>query len=198
MIAHIEGTLTEKNADSVVVDCQGVGFELMVSASTLAACPATGKSVKLYAYLSVREDAMDLYGFISREEKRMFTRLTGVSGIGPKIALGILGALSVHDLSVALVTGDAAALARAPGVGKKTAQRLVLELKDKVSNEELTGASPAFVHAAHSAQAEAIEALMALGYASSEAARAVSQVGDAAQNTNDIVFQALKKLGGGL
>ena len=199
MIAHIDGVLTEKNPDGVVVDCSGVGFELSCSASTLAACPAIGKAVKLYAYLAVREDAMELYGFISREEKKMFMRLIGVSGIGPKSALGILGVLSVHDLSVALVTGDAAALARAPGIGKKTAQRLVLELRDKVSSEELTGAgTQAFVPAAQSAQAEAIEALMALGYPSSEAARAVSQVGDAAKTTNEIVFLALKRMGGGL
>ena len=198
MIAHIEGILSEKNADSVIVDCSGVGCELAVSAGTLAACPPLGKSVKLYAYLAVHEDDMSLYGFISKEEKRMFMRLTAVSGVGPKIAMGILGALSVHDLSVALVTGDAATLARAPGVGRKTAQRLVLELKDKVSNEELTGTSQVFVPAAHSAQSEAIEALMALGYASSEAARAVSQVGDGAGSTNEIVFQALKRLGGGM
>ncbi len=198
MIAHIEGILSEKNADSVVIDCQGVGYELSVSMSTLAACPAAGKSVKLYTYLAVREDGVELYGFLSREEKRMFMRLIGVSGVGPKSALGILGVLSVHDLSVALVTGDAAALSRAPGVGKKTAQRLVLELKDKVSNDELTGSSPAFVPAAHSAEAEAIEALMALGYASSEAARAVSQVSGTSDKANDLIFQALKKLGGGL
>ena len=104
MIAHIDGIVSEKNPDGVVVDCGGVGYELLCSASTLAACPALGKSVKLYAYLAVREDAMELYGFISREEKKMFMRLIGVSGIGPKSALGILGVLSVHDLSVALVT----------------------------------------------------------------------------------------------
>ena len=200
MIAHIEGILTEKNGDSVVIDCGGVGFELSVSAATAAACPSTGKEVKLYAYMSVREDAMELFGFISKEEKRMFLRLIAVSGIGPKSALGILSTLSVHDISVALVTGDANALSRAPGIGKKTAQRLVLELKDKVSNDDLTGHSDAaaFVPAARSPQAEAIEALMALGYPSNEAAKAVAAVGAQADKTNDIVFLALKKLGGGL
>ena len=130
----------------------------------------------------------------------MFLRLIGVSGIGPKSALGILSTLSVHDISVALVTGDANALSRAPGIGKKTAQRLVLELKDKVSNDDLTGHSDAaaFVPAAQSAQAEAIEALMALGYPSNEAAKAVAAVGSQADKTNDIVFLALKRLGGGL
>ncbi len=199
MIAHIDGIVSEKNPDGVVVDCGGVGYELLCSASTLAACPALGKSVKLYAYLAVREDAMELYGFISREEKKMFMRLIGVSGIGPKSALGILGVLSVHDLSVALVTGDAAALARAPGIGKKTAQRLVLELKDKVSSEELTGTgAQTFMPPAQSAQAEAIEALMALGYPSSEAAKAVSRVDKQFDKANDIIFQALKLMGGGI
>lgn len=200
MIAHIEGILTEKTGDSVVIDCGGVGFELSVSAATAAACPATGKSVKLYAYMSVREDAMELFGFINKEEKRMFLLLIGVNGIGPKSALGILSTLSVHDISVALVTSDTNALARAPGIGKKTAQRLVLELKDKVSNDDLTehsGAVP-FVPKTQSPQAEAIEALMALGYASNEATRVVAAVGSQAEKTNDIVFLALKKLGGGL
>lgn len=200
MIAQIEGILTEKDTDTVVVDCGGVGFELNVSSSTLANCPPAGKAVKLYTYLAVREDAMELFGFLTREEKKMFLRLIGVSGIGPRTALGVLGALSVHDLSVALVTGDANALARAPGIGKKTAQRLVLELKDKIENSELTSASAAapFIPAAQSAEAEAIEALMALGYPSAEAAKAVSAVAGQAEKTNDIVFLALRKLGGGL
>ena len=200
MISHIDGILAEKNADSVVVDCGGVGFELSVSSSTLAGCPAAGKPIKLYSYLAVREDAMELFGFISKEEKKMFLRLIGVSGIGPKTALGVLGALSVHDLSVALVTGDAAALARAPGIGKKTAQRLVLELKDKVENADLTsaGSRSAFVPAAQSAEAEAIEALIALGYPSAEAASAVSAVAGQAEKTNDLVFLALRRLGGGM
>ena len=200
MIAHIDGIVSEKNPDSVVIDCGGVGYMLSCSSATIAACPAVGKNAKLYAYLAVREDAMELYGFISKEEKKMFLRLTGVSGIGPKSALGVLSTLSVHDLSVALVTGDANSLARAPGIGKKTAQRLILELKDKVGNDELTAVSSPerFVPRSESAQAEAIEALMALGYASAEAARAVSSVGSGFEKTNDIVFQALKKLGGGL
>ena len=117
MYAHIEGTVSEKNADSIVIDAGGVGYEISASATTLSSCPPTGERAKLYTYLSVREDAMELFGFRTREEKRMFLRLIGVSGIGPRTALGVLSALSVHDLSVALVTGDAQALARAPGIG---------------------------------------------------------------------------------
>ena len=200
MFAHFDGIVAEKNADSIVLDVNGVGYLLFVSGATLSMAPQVGERMKLYATLNVREDAMELYGFISKEEKNMFLRLTAVSGIGPKSALGILSTLSVHDISVALVAGDINALARAPGIGKKTAQRLILELKDKVSNDDLTGAavSPAFVPAAQSAQAEAIEALMALGYPSSEAARAVSRVDKQFDKANDIIFQALKLMGGGI
>ncbi|MBQ5770330.1 MAG: Holliday junction branch migration protein RuvA, partial [Clostridia bacterium] len=99
MYAHISGILSEKNPDGVVIDACGVGYELVTSASTLANCPQVGEEVKLFTYLSVREDAMELFGFYTREEKRMFLRLIGVSGIGPKTALGVLSAMSVKDLS---------------------------------------------------------------------------------------------------
>ena len=198
MIAHIQGILSEAGTDFVVIDANGVGYELGVSAQTLAACSKTGERVKLYTHLAVREDAMELFGFASKEEKRMFLRLIGVSGVGPRTALGVLSALSVHDLSVALVTGDAKALEKAPGIGKKTAQRLVLELKDKVDDSELTGGAGAkFVPKAQSIEAEAIEALMALGYPSNEAAKAVSMVAGQADNANDLVFKALRTFGGG-
>lgn len=198
MYAHIRGTLTEKNTDSVVIDASGVGYELSVSANTLAFCPQAGEEVKLFAYLSVREDAIELFGFASREEKKMFLRLIGVSGIGPKTALGVLSALSVKDLSIALVTGDAQALSRAPGIGKKTAQRLVLELKDKVENEDLTGPSGTapIKNIADAGEAEAIEALMALGYPASEAAKAVSSVSGQATRTDEILRLALKNMAG--
>lgn len=198
MYAHIRGTLTDKNPDSVVIDASGVGYELSVSANTLASCPQTGEEAKLYCYLSVREDAMELFGFSTREEKKMFLRLIGVSGIGPKTALGVLSALSVKDLSIALVTGDAQALSRAPGIGKKTAQRLVLELKDKVENEDLTssGASAPLKNVMGSGESEAIEALMALGYPASEAAKAVAAVSGQATKTDEILRLALKNMAG--
>jgi len=199
MYAHIDGTLAEKTQDGVVIDAGGVGYELMTSASTLAACPQAGEKLKLYTYLSVREDAMELYGFYTREEKKMFLRLIGVSGIGPKTALGVLSALSVRDLSIALVSGDAQALARAPGIGKKTAQRLVLELKDKVDNDDLTakGMPAPAKGASGGAEAEAIEALMALGYPASDAAKAVSAVAGQAQKTDEILRLALRGMTGG-
>lgn len=199
MYAHIDGILCEKEADRLVIDCGGVGYELTVSAATLQQAPALGERMKCYTVLSVREDDMELFGFYSKEERSMYQKLRGVSGVGPRIALAILSTLSVRDLSVALVTGDAAALARAPGIGKKTAQRLVLELKDKVDNQELVGVgasiSPEAVPGGDAA-GEAIEALMALGYASSEAAKAVSKVSGEAQRADEIIRLALKSMGG--
>ncbi len=139
---------------------------------------------------------MELFGFYSREEKRMYERLRTVSGIGPRTALSILSSLPLKDLSIALVAGDANALTRVPGIGKKTAQRLILELRDKVEDAELTGASIGISPAAQGAESEAIAALMALGYASSEAARAVSAVAGKSERADELIFLALKGLGG--
>ena len=199
MFAHISGVVAEKNADSIVIDAGGIGFLLNVSAATLSAAPATGEKFKLYTIFNVREDAMELCGFATREEKRMYERLRSVGGVGSKLALSVLSSLSVHDLSVALVTGDAAALCRVPGIGKKLAQRLVLELKDKVTDEELTSSGPSVSvrPAADSAETEAIEALMALGYPASDAAKAVSAVAGQAAKTDEILRLALRGMTGG-
>ena len=195
MYAHFDGVVAEKTADSIVLDVNGVGYLLQVSAQTLSLAPAAGERMKLYAILSVREDAMELFGFHSREEKRMFERLRSVNGVGPRMALAILSSMPLNDLSIALVAGDAAALTRVPGIGKKTAQRLVLELRDKVDDAELTSQSAAAAAPAGSAESEAIAALMALGYASSEAARAVSAVAGKAAKADELIFLALKSLG---
>lgn len=198
MYAHIEGVVAEKTADSIVLDANGVGYLLLVSGATLSVAPPAGERMKLYCSLSVREDAMELFGFYSREEKAMYERLRGVSGIGPRTALQILSALSVRELSIALVTGDAAALTKVPGIGKKTAQRLVLELKDKVDDEALTGQGARAVGPVrqNSAESEAIAALISLGYASSEAAQAVSRVAGKTDKPDELIFLALKGMGG--
>lgn len=194
MYAHIQGLVAEKTSDALVIDAGGVGYWLSVSAGTLAAAPAVGSPMKCYTVLSVREDAMELFGFATREEKAMFEKLKSVSGVGARMSLNILSALSVRELSIALVTGDSAALTRAPGIGKKTAQRLVLELRDKVDDCDLTGA-PATIGApvrSGGIQGEAIEALMALGYASSEAAKAVASVADKAATLDETIRLALR------
>ena len=197
MYAHIEGIIAEKEADSIVLDAGGVGYLLYVSGATLSQAPAVGERMKLYCVLNVREDAMELCGFHSREEKRMYERLRSVSGVGSKTALQILSALSVRDLSIALVTGDAAALTRVPGIGKKTAQRLVLELKDKVEDSQLTGSAAAISPRSAEAgpEAEAVAALVALGYSASEAAKAVSRFVGQTEKSDELIFMALKSLG---
>lgn len=195
MIAHIDGKVAEKRQGELVLDAQGIGFLLNCSANTLAAAPAIGERMRCYTLLNVREDAMELFGFATREERSMFVRLCGVSGIGPRSALAILSSLSLHNLSVALVTGDVAALSRAPGIGKKTAQRLILELKDKVEQADVSGAdiTPLPEGAADAAQ-EAVAALLALGYSNLEAQRAIARVRDQAQTTDALVLLALKNM----
>ena len=204
MIAHVNGVCAEVLADKVIVDVNGVGFEVFVPAGALANMPGTGEAVMLYTYLSVREDGMSLYGFLTRDELSVFRMLIGVSGIGPKGALGMLSALSVDDLRFAIVTGDAKAIARAPGIGKKTAERLVLELRDKFNAEEFTGA---YGGPELSAQGEgilsgvsdeAIAALTALGYSHTDAMRAVrtakNREGGADLDTETLLKAALKEL----
>ena len=197
MFAHFDGIVAEKTADCIVLDVNGVGYLLYVSGATLQMAPQVGERMKLYASLSVREDAMELFGFYSREEKAMYERLKGVSGIGSRTALQILSAMSVRDLSLALVSGDASALTRVPGIGKKTAQRLVLELKDKVEDSQLTGSGAGVSPRSASAgpEGEAVAALVALGYSASEAARAVSHVAGQAEKSDELIFLALKSLG---
>lgn len=198
MYAHIEGIVAEKDKDSIVLDANGVGYLLNVSGATLSMAPAVGEKMKFYCVLNVREDAMELYGFYSREEKSMFERLRSVGGVGSRTALQILSAMSVRELSIALISGDAAALTRAPGVGKKTAQRLVLELKDKVDDAQLTAQAASISPKvnANGPEAEAVAALVSLGYSSSEAAKAVSAVAGQTQEADKMIFLALRNLGG--
>ncbi|MGI6235953.1 MAG: Holliday junction branch migration protein RuvA [Candidatus Excrementavichristensenella sp.] len=196
MYAHIQGTVTDKGKDYLVLEAGGVGYLLSVSASTLSAAPPMGSVMKCYTWLSVREDALELFGFSSKEEKRMFERLRSVSGVGPKTALAILSALNLRDLSVALVTGDIQTLTRAPGIGKKTAQRLILELREKVEDSELTGGVAVSVPNKEGDPAsEAIEVLMSLGCTATEAAQAVARAVGSASTTDEIIRLALKGMG---
>lgn len=196
MYAYIDGIVAEKTKDAIILEAGGIGYYIFVSGATLSACPAAGQKMKLYTTMNVRQDnTIEFMGFYSKEEKAMFTRLCGVTGVGARMAMAILSAMSLRDLSVALVTGDAGALTKVPGVGKKTAQRLVLELKDKVEDSELTGASVTPRVAEQGAEAEAVAALISLGYASAEAAKAVSMVADKTDKADEMIFLALKSLG---
>jgi len=196
MYAHVDGILADKGPGMLVIDCHGVGYLLSVSGSTLAQAPAVGERMKCYTYLSVREDALELFGFATKEEKVMFAKLKNVTKVGPKIALSILSTLSVRELSLALVTSDANAISRAPGVGKKLAAQIILDLKDKVENEELIGSAAAVRPAAAvkgpDVTGEAIEALMALGYQSSEAAAAVAAINPMPEKVDEVIRLALK------
>ena len=197
MIAFIEGKVAEKSPGELVINAGGVGYLLLCSNSTLAEAPAKGETWRCHTVLNVREDAMELFGFATVQERTMFRRLCSVTGIGAKTALGILSALSVRDLSIAIVTGDAAALARAPGIGKKTAQRLILELKDKVEQQDVSAAGAVSAPKAApvtNAQQEAQAALQALGYTSAEAAKAISRVADQATTVDQLIMLALRQM----
>ena len=199
MIDFIEGTVESKASGELVISAGGVGFLLACSNATLAEAPAKGEKWRCHTVLNVREDAMELFGFATRQERAMFKRLCQVTGVGAKTALGVLSALPLRDLSVAIVTGDVAALSRAPGVGKKTAQRIVLELKDKVEQQDLSAASAAGAAAPAAmigdAQREAQAALQALGYTATEAARAINLVRDQADTVDQLIMLALRQIG---
>ena len=198
MITFIEGKVAEKNpGELVMMSAGGVGFSLLCSNATLAAAPGKGEAWRCYTVMNVREDAIELFGFASRQEREMFRRLCTVTGVGAKTALGILSALPLRDLSVAIVTGDVTALSRAPGIGKKTAQRIVLELKDKVEQQDVSASGvPAPASApVGSAQQEAQAALQALGYTAAEAARAVNLVRDQATTVDKLIMLALRQMG---
>ena len=198
MYAHFRGVVAEKGADCLVIDCGGVGYLLTVSAATLSAAPAVGQSMTCYAALSVREDAMELFGFATREEKKLYEKLRSVSGIGPRTALNMLSSMTVRDLSIAIVTGDVNAISRAQGVGKKTAQRVIMELKEKIDNDALVGSAvPISGPMEKGAVAEAIEALMALGYNAPDAQRAIAAVSDSADTVDKLVFMALRGMDNG-
>lgn len=200
MIDFIEGTVESKAPGELVISAGGVGFLLLCSNATLAEAPAKGEKWRCYSVLNVREDAMELFGFASRQERAMFKKLCQVTGVGAKTALGVLSALPVRELSVAIVTGDIAALSRAPGIGKKTAQRIALELKDKVTQADInqpTGktATPTSGAAADNF-AEAIEALTALGYSAIEARDALSHVEDKDAPVDELIRLALRAMAG--
>ena len=201
MYAFIEGEVCEKLNGSLVLLASGVGWQLNCSNNTLQAAPPVGDKMRCYTYLSVREDAMELFGFATKEEKEMFLQLTAVSGIGPKTALGVLGAMPLRDLNLAILLGDVNALSRAPGIGKKTAQRIALELKDKISQADVSAAAvpsqgPAVSSLSSDAVTEAIEALIALGYSSTEARNAISQIKNQTDKPEELIRLALRTMAG--
>ncbi|MEG1472245.1 MAG: Holliday junction branch migration protein RuvA, partial [Clostridia bacterium] len=160
MIAMVQGTLVEKSEGEAILMTQaGVGLRLMCSMNTLAALPAAGQDCLLYTHMNVREDALELFGFLAKDEREMFRRLISISGIGPKSALFVLGSMPLNDLRLAILTGDVNMLTRAPGIGKKTAQRISLELKDKLTQDALSAGITAEELSYMDAEAPAQDAL---------------------------------------
>lgn len=181
MYAYIKGELAEINTDHIVIEAGGIGYQVFISLQTFDYLPSVGEDLKIYTYLYLREDAMILYGFLTKDDLELFKLLISVSGIGPKGGLAILSTLEADDLRFAILSGDAKAISKAPGVGGKTAQRVILELKDKLSLEDAFEAKTEHVQknaaaAGGSVKNDAVMALTALGYSSTESLKAVSAV----------------------
>ena len=205
MIAYIKGPLAYVTDQSIVVDANGVGYLIHVSASTLGRLPPRGAEVQIFTYMQTSENGQSLHGFLTQEEVRLFTLLISVSGIGPKVASQILSTLSPSQVVIAIVADDAAALSKAPGVGKKTAQRVLLELRDKIKSADSWEDSvpeKAFTGLGNinngsgnrSEKQDAMDALLALGYGRTEAMQAILEAAEEGMTADQIIRQALKKL----
>ncbi len=202
MISYILGELISVDPDRIVVEAGGIGYNINIPQTVLPGLPGIGFEVKIHTYLQVREDAMQLFGFLTRDDLDVFRLLLGVSGVGPKGALAVLSQLSADDLRFAVLSGDDKAIAKAPGLGKKTAQKIILELKDKLKLEDAFEARSAHAAAAGAAGAagnpavqETVEALAALGYSASEALKTVKNIAGAENmDVEALLSEALKRL----
>lgn len=198
MITYIRGELIAIEEEKAIVDVNGIGFGIFMPGQAMGMLPAIGEEVKLHTYMNVREDAMQLFGFLTRDDLKVFKLLIGVSGIGPKGGLSILSKLSPDDLRFAVMANDAKAISAAPGIGKKTAEKLIIELKDKLDIEDVLNkisdsTENMSVNASNEAQAEAVQALVALGYGNTEAVKAVKKVSvDEYATAEEILKVALK------
>ena len=187
MIAVLEGEVLEKGADRVVIGVGGVGYEVLVPTSVLASLPPTGKTAQVHTRMVVREDSISLYGFAETRQRALFDLLTGVTGVGPKVALAFLSVMRPASLTRAIANGDAAALTIVPGVGKKVAQRVVIDLRERLGGEgDLPAEGPL---------ADVRDALLALGLTSQEAAEALRGIEDDGRAADDLLREALRKVG---
>lgn len=195
MYYSLRGTLVHADTESIAIDCHGVSYHCKVTLSTLNSLEGLGSEVKVYTYLSVRDNAMELYGFSTLQELSTFKLLIGVTGIGPRIGLGILSYLTPEQIAFSIASDDYKSLTSAPGVGKKTAQRIVLELKDKIQTDDIVqGISAGNAMPLGTGNiSESISALVALGYGQTQAATAL-QGSDPEASVQDLIKIALKKL----
>lgn len=196
MIAYLRGIVAEVTESRLVLDVNNVGYQIFITSRDAAEMPGRGEEVRIHTFLNVKEDAMQLFGFLSEDDLEIYKLLLTVNGIGPKAALGVLSVLTADDLRFAVLSDDAKAIAKAPGIGNKTAQKLILELKDKLSLEEaferkLDGGSASVgVPMDSDAKTEAVQALSALGYSNSDALKAVRR----ANITEDMDVETILKL----
>lgn len=200
MISYIKGEIEYSEGDIIVVENNGIGYEITVPSFSAQKLLSQKGEVIVYTYMSVREDGISLFGFASKEERMLYQKLISVSGIGPKAAVSILSVMTPAELITAIVSSDAASISRAQGIGKKTAQRVILDLKDKIGNGDITNifdmGSDTVLSAvpAGDERSEAVEALVSLGYSRSEALKAVSRVYNEGMNVQKLLSSALKEI----
>jgi len=198
LFAYIKGKLDYKHGDYIVVEANGVGYKIFTALSTIETIGSAGSDVKIFTHLYVREDIMNLYGFLTQEEMGMFDLLILVSGVGPKAAISVISSISPSKFGLAVITDDIKALTKAQGIGNKMAQRIILELKDKIKKEQLSSNNSAIENAIsrneNSRTSEAISALMVLGYTQLEASKAVAAVFSEDMELETIIMGALKGL----
>ena len=195
MIGHLKGKITSKNPPEILIEVEGVGYEVLCPMSTLYAMDDLTEDILLFTHLSIKEDAHTLFGFISKDEKNVFRELIRVNGVGPKVALAILSNLSVQSLVECISTEDADLLAKTPGIGKKTALKLIVELQDRLGKLELTGTlekTRVLNQSSNPNSKQAIEALQSLGFKVKEANRMVSKIEDQGLSTEQIIRLALQ------
>lgn len=200
MLSYIKGIMEYKHTDHIIVEANGIGYKILTSLPTIQSSNAVGSEVRIFTYLHVREDSIKLYGFLTNEELKMFELLISVTGVGPKVAISLMSVISPSKFSLAVITDDVKTLTKAPGIGNKTAQRIILELKDKIKKEqgeyaEIVGKSEAPMIDKETMKAqEAITALMVLGYTPLEATKAVSAVYSDELDIETIIKNSLKEL----
>lgn len=197
MISYVKGSLEGKNIDSVVVDVGGIGYKIFMSSNSIENLGEIGNDVKVYTYMRVLEDDISLFGFCTNEELKMFEQLIGVSGVGAKLALTILSNISPSKFALAIISSDVNTLKGLPGIGAKSAQRMILELKDKLKTQEAVESKPAIEEPIiqDNKSTDAIEALQVLGYARKDIDVALSKIDTISLSTEDIIKQGLKYLG---
>ena len=203
MISYVKGVIADFEKDKVIIENNGIGYGIYMPQRSLGLLPSIGSEVKIYTYMNVREDAMQLFGFLNKDELDMYKLVITVSGIGPKGGLSILSTLSADDLRFAVLSSDVKAISAAPGIGKKTSEKLIIELKDKMDMDDILTHAGSGVEGATSTvpnttdtaiQAEAAEALVALGYGSTEAYKAVKLVNIENPTVEMVLKEALKKM----